>query len=180
MRLLPIAGLAGLLLVSRVSALPAPQTGKPVTLVKAGLALEITNNEKRAMVPPSGQAFLWITAKASQPQTIDLTKVSVMSGATSSSLFGVDGQFDGDPNRFAMIAPAQLKGGALTQPLEQSWSLGSIAFAFIPGKTATLKVIQPPQSFCLLFSVPRAFQTGQVKGLGTEDLKVPTIPQGRH
>jgi hypothetical protein len=179
MRLLPIAGLAGWLLVSPVSGLPAVQPGKPVALAKAGLLLEITNSEKRLMVPAAGQAFLWIKATASQPLTIDLTKIAVMSGATSSSLFGVDGQFDGDPNRFAMIAPARLKGGDLDAPLEQSWSLGSIAFAFTPGKAATLKIIQPPQSFCLLFSVPRAFQTGQVKGLGTDDLKVPEISRGK-
>jgi hypothetical protein len=105
---------------------------------------------------------------ASQVQTIDLTKVSVMSGATSSSLFGVDGTHDGDPTRFAMIAPAQLKGAALDKPLEESWSVGSIAFAFTPGKTATLKIIQPPQSFCLLFSVPRVPDWTGAEGWGAE------------
>jgi hypothetical protein len=179
MRLLPIGLLAAGLFVGQVVAEPAAQAGKAVKLEKAGLLQEITNSQKRVMVPPTGQAFLWIMATASQVQTIDLTKVSVTSGATSSSLFGVDGTHDGDPTRFAMIAPAQLKGAALDKPLEESWSVGSIAFAFTPGKTATLKIIQPPQSFCLLFSVSRAFQTGQVKGLGAEDLKVPAIPSGK-
>jgi hypothetical protein len=180
MRLLPIGVLAVALIVGHVGAEPAAQAGKSVKLEKAGLLQEITNSQKRVMVPPTGQAFLWIMATDSQVQTIDLTKVSVTSGgATSSSLFGVDGTHDGDPTRFAMIAPAQLKGAALDKPLEESWSVGSIAFAFTPGKTATLKIIQPPQSFCLLFSVPRAFQTGLVKGLGAEDLKVPAIPTGK-
>jgi hypothetical protein len=180
MRLLPIGVLAVALIVGHVGAEPAAQAGKSVKLEKAGLLQEITNSQKRVMVPPTGQAFLWIMATDSQVQTIDLTKVSVTSGgATSSSLFGVDGTHDGDPTRFAMIAPAQLKGAALDKPLEESWSVGSIAFAFTPGKAATLKIIQPPQSFCLLFSVPRAFQTGQVKGLGAEDLKVPAIPTGK-
>ena len=116
MRLLPIGLLAISLIVGHVGADPTAQAGKPVALVKAGLLAEITNSQKRAMVPAAGQAFLWIKATASQVQTIDLTKISVMSGATSSSLFGVDGTFDGDPTRFAMIAPAQLKGGALDKP----------------------------------------------------------------
>jgi hypothetical protein len=179
MRLLPIGLLAVALIVSYVGAETAVQAGKSVKLEKAGLLQEVTNSQKRVMVPPTGQAFLWIMATASQVQTIDLAKVSVTSGATSSSLFGVDGTHDGDPTRFAMIAPAQLKGGALDKPLEESWSVGPIAFAFTPGKTATLNIIQPPQSFCLLFSVPRAFQTGQVKGLGADDLKVPAITTGK-
>lgn len=179
MRLFPIGIVAAVLIAGHLGTEPAAQAGKSVTLEKAGLLQEVTNSQKRVMVPPAGQAFLWIQTKASTVQTIDLTKISVMSGATSSSLFGVDGTHDGDPERFSMIAPAQLKGAALDKPLEESWSVGSIAFAFTPGKTATLKIIQPPQTFCLLFSVPRAFQTGQVKGLGAEDLKVPAIPAGR-
>lgn len=176
MRLFPIGIVAAALIAGHLGAKPAAQAGKSVKLVEAGLVQEITNSQKRVMVPPAGQAFLWIKTTASQVQTIDLTKVSVMSGATSSSLFGVDGTHDGDATRFSMIAKAQLKGAALDNPLEESWSVGSIAFEFTPGKAATLKIIQPPQSFCLLFSVPRAFQTGQVKGLGAEDLKVPAIP----
>ena len=109
MRLSPIGLLAVALLVGHVGAEPAAQAGKAVKLEKAGLLQEITNSQKRVMVPPTGQAFLWIMTTASQVQTIDLTKVSVMSGATSSSLFGVDGTHDGDPTRFAMIAPAQLR-----------------------------------------------------------------------
>jgi len=178
MRLLAVGLVAAALIAGRGAA-PVAQSGKPISLVKAGLLTEITNSQKRVIVPPAGQAFLWIKATASQAQTIDLTKIAVMSGATSSSLFGVDGTFDGDPTRFAMIAPARLKGGDLNPPLEESWSVGSIAFAFTPGKTATLTIIQPPQSFCLLFSVSRAFQIGQVKGLGKEDLKVPPIPTGK-
>jgi hypothetical protein len=160
MRLFPIGIVACALAVGHSGARPAAQTAKSITLEKAGLVQEITNSEKRLMVPPAGQAFLWIATKASQVQTIDLTKISVTSGATSASPFGVDGTHDGDPTRFSMIGQAQLKGGALDKPVEESWSVGSIAFVFTPGKTATLNIIQPPQSFCLLFSVPRAFQTG--------------------
>jgi hypothetical protein len=174
MRLLPIGIVAVVLLVGRVGAEPAVQ-GKPFVLKEAGLLQEIKNNQRETLTPPAGQAFLWIKATASQAVTIDLTKVAVTSGATSSTLSGVDANYGGDPTRFVMIAPA-LKNGALIQPLEQTGSDGSIAFAFTPGKTATVKILQPPQSFCLLFSVPRAFQTGQVKGLGAEDLKVPSIP----
>ena len=66
--------------MGHVGAEPAAQAGKSVKLEKAGLLQEITNSQKRVMVPPTGQAFLWIMATDSQVQTIDLTKVSVTSG----------------------------------------------------------------------------------------------------
>jgi hypothetical protein len=180
MRFFPVGLVAAAWALGFLGAESSAQTGKSVKLVQAGLLQEITNSQRRIMVPAAGQAFLWIKTTVSQAQTIDLTKVSVMSGATSSSLFGVDGTHDGDATRFSMIAPAQLKGAALDKPLEESWSVGSIAFEFAPGKTAALKILQPPQSFCLLFSVPRAFQAGEVRGLGPEDLKVPALPPVRN
>lgn len=170
MRLGIVAILAGSLLVSGAA------QSKPVSLQKAGLALEVTDSQKRVIVPPAGQVFLWIKATAASVQTIDLTKVALMTGASSVTLLGVDGQFDGDPNRFAMIGAAALKTGGPSAPLEQSWSAGSIAFAFTPGKTATLTISQPPQSFCLLFPVSKAFQTGKIKGLGPAELSVPSVP----
>lgn len=175
MRLWPIALLAGSLVAVHPATPLVEQGGKPVTVSKAGVLAEATNSQKRVIVPAAGQAFLWVKATGSAVQTIDLTKVALVSGGSSATLIGVDGTFDGDPTRFAMIASTTLKGGGPSAPLEESWSVGSIAFAFTPGKAATLKIIQPPQSFCLLFSVPKAFQTGQIKGLGPADLNLPTI-----
>jgi hypothetical protein len=175
MRLWPIVVLALSLVAAHASAPPSAQGAKTVTLNKAGTLAEATNSQKRVIVPAAGQTFLWVKATASAAQTIDLTIISLMSGASSVTLLGVDGAFDGDPTRFAMIGSSTLKGGGPSAPLEESWSVGSIAFAFTPGQTATLKIIQPPQSFCLLFSVPKAFQTGQIKGLGPAELSVPSI-----
>lgn len=152
---------------------------KIVTLNKAGLLTEATNSQKRVIVPAAGQTFLWVKATASAAQTIELTRISLTGGASSSTLLGVDGTFDGDPKRFAMIGSATLKDGGPSAPLEESWSVGSIAFAFAPGRTATLTIIQPPQAFCLLFSVPKAFQTGQIRGLGPADLTVPSFARQR-
>jgi hypothetical protein len=181
MRVLPIVVIAGSLIAGHAFG-PTEQGSKPtktVALHKAGLLKEATNSQKRVVVPGAGQTFLWVKATASAAQTIDLTRVSLVGGASSSTLLGIDGTFDGDPTRFAMIGSSTLKGGGPSAPLEESWSAGSIAFAFTPGQTATLKIIQPPQSFCLLFSVPKAFQTGQIKGLGPADLNVPSIPHQR-
>jgi len=177
MRFLPLVVLAGSIIAGRASAPPVAQNTKTIALNKAGLLLEATNSQKRVIVPAAGQTFLWVKATATAAQTIDLTKVSLVSGASSATLLGVDGTFDGDPTRFAMIGSSTLKGGGPSAPLEESWSVGSIAFAFTPGRAATLKIIQPPQSFCFLFSVPKAFQTGQIKGLGPADLNVPSIPR---
>lgn len=178
-RLWTVAVLVGLMLVGRPGPMAAPapvaRQAKPVTLQKAGMLLEVTNSQKRVIVPSAGQAFLWVTAKGATVQTIDLTKVALTNDASSTTLLGVDGQFDGDPHRFAMIGAATLKTGGPSAPLEESWSVGSIAFAFTPGNAATLTISQPPHSFCLLFSVPRALQSGHIKGLGSADLSLPTI-----
>jgi hypothetical protein len=108
------------------------------------------------------------------PQTIDLTKVAIASTGTSSPLIGVDSAWDGDPKQFSMIAPVTLvKTGKLSDPMEETRSEGTISFAFTPGKTATLKVLTPPVSFCILFSVPKAFKTGSVSGLGAAPLPLP-------
>lgn len=179
MRLWSVVAIAGCLLIGRVGAMTGPSAGvaqKPVTLNKAGWLVEATNSQKRVIVPAAGQTFLWVKATAASAQAIDLTKVSLTTDASSVTLLGVDGQFDGDPNRFAMIGVATLKTGGSSAPLEETWSVGSIAFAFTPGKTATLTIVQPPQSFCLLFSVSKAFQTGKIKGLGPADLSVPALP----
>jgi hypothetical protein len=57
----------------------------------------------------------------------------------------------------------------------ESRSEGTLSFAFTPGKAATLKVLTPPASFCLLFSVPKAFKTGTVSGLGAAPLALPAL-----
>ena len=145
-----------------------------ITLDKAGLAPEVQNDQRTALAAAPGHQFLWITATgAGAPGTIDLTKVTLTSGGTTSPLLGVDAMWDGDPKAFSMIAPAHLKTGAAVSPLEESKSAGSIAFAFTPGKTATVKVNSTPQSFCLLFDVPAAFAGGQVSGLAAQPLPVP-------
>ncbi|HUL76680.1 MAG TPA: hypothetical protein VL691_05390, partial [Vicinamibacteria bacterium] len=54
-----------------------------ITLVRAAVASEATNDSRQAMAPAAGQAFLWVTVKAEETQTIDLTKVAVGAGATS-------------------------------------------------------------------------------------------------
>jgi len=99
-----------------------------------------------------------------------------VSGATSSPLIGVDSAWDGDPKQFSMIAPVRLvKTGSLSDPLEESRSEGTLSFAFTPGKMAALKVLTPPASFCLLFSVPKTFKTGTVSGLGAAPLALPAL-----
>jgi hypothetical protein len=179
MRFSPIVVLVASLTASHAPAPRVEQGAKTVTLNKAGVLAEATNSQKRIIVPAAGQTFLWVKATASAAQTIDLTKISLTNDASSSTLLGVDGTFDGDPTRFAMIGSSTLKGGGPSAPLEESWSVGSIAFAFTPRQTATLEIIQPPQSFCLLFSVPKALQAGKIKGLGPADLNVPSFAHAR-
>jgi hypothetical protein len=153
----------------------SPVTAPKVTLVRAARATDATNDERTAIVPAAGQAFLWVTVKVEgATATIDLTKVAVVGDAGSSPLIGVDSAWDGDPKQFSMIAPVTLgKTGKLSDPMEETRSEGTISFAFRPGKTAMLKVLTPPASFCLLFSVAKAFKTGSVSGLGATPLPLP-------
>lgn len=176
-RLLMTAGM-GLLALVDVAALAGTAAGAAptVTLVKAALASEAKNDERTVMVPEAGQTFLWVTTTvADAPATIDLTKVSVASGSATFPLIGADSVWDGDPKQFSMIAPVHLKSGKLNAPLEESRSVGAIGFAFTPGKGATLMVNTPPQSFCLLFSVPKGFTTGKITGLGAAQLPLPAL-----
>ena len=148
--------------------------GSGPTLVRAGVTAEATNDMREKMSPAAGQAFLWVTVKADAPQTIDLTRVKLAVGAGAAPLLGVDSAWDGDPKQFSMIAPVTLvKTGKLSDPMEMTRSEGTLAFAFAPGKAATLKVEKPPASFCLLFSVPKDFKAGAVSGLGAAPLPVP-------
>jgi len=166
-------------LTAGMSAQPAAQAGggvTAVTLPKAALSMEVSNDQRTLLAPGAGQRFLWVTTTVSgAPQTIDLTKVVLVSGADSFKLLGVDSAFDGDPKQFSMIAPVVAKGGKTLEPFEETRSVGTISFAFTPGKTAALKVITPPQSFCLLFIVPQSFRTGQINGLGAKPLTLPAL-----
>jgi hypothetical protein len=176
-RVLMAAGI-GVLALVHVEALAGTAAGATptVTLVKAALAPEAKNDERTVMVPEAGQTFLWVTATvADAPATLDLTKVAVTSGTATFPLIGADSVWDGDPKQFSMVAPVHLKSGKLNDPLEESRSVGSIAFAFTPGKAATLRVNTPPQSFCLLFGVPKDFKTGKVTGLGAAPLPLPAL-----
>ncbi len=153
--------------------LRAQADARALTLGKAAYVNKVTNDQRTALVPPAGQRFLWVTAKATRaPQVIDLTKVAVVSGTTTAPLIGVDSIWDGDPKEFSMIAPAQKASGGTIPPLEETKSAGSTAFAFTPGKGATL-TINAPSSVCLLFAVPSSMQGGQIKGLDAKDLQVP-------
>jgi len=152
------------------------QGGAVVKLGESAIVTDATNDSRQAIVPEAGQKFLWIKATVAAAQTIDLTKVAVQSGAETLPLVGVDAMYDGDPKQFSMIAPFRVRGGAAkVSPLEQTKSVGTISFAFTPGKTATLKVITPPQSVCLLFAVPATLQATamKVKGFGPADLTLP-------
>jgi len=147
-----------------------------IKLDKAALAAEVTNDQGLVIVPPAGQRFLWVTATAAgAPVTFDLTKVTVSFSQAALPLVGVDSAWGGDPKQFSMIARAARKTGGMLDPLEETRSVGTIGFAFTPGKTAALKVIAPPQSFCLLFVVPDSFKTGQVQGLGAKPLALPVL-----
>jgi hypothetical protein len=156
-----------------VSAVPAPaQTGAPAfALTRDAVASDITNDQREALIPPSGQTFFWVTAKASgTAQTIDLTKVAVTVNGASFPLVGVDSAWDGDPKQFSMIGRARTKDGKTKDPLEETRSDGSVAFAFTPGKLAELRILRPPASVCLLFAVPAGFKTGQITGLAPNAL----------
>ena len=172
-----LAALVAALVPAGVGTAASPAAAPTGTLVRAALAPEATNDQRTAIAPAAGQTFLWVTAKADgAPQAIDLTKVAVVSGTSSSPLIGVDSAWDGDPKQFSMIAPVRLvKTGSLSDPLEESRSEGTLSFAFTPGKAATLKVLTPPASFCLLFSVPTEFKTGTVSGLGAVPLALPAF-----
>ena len=153
--------------------LRAQADARALTLGKAAYVNKVTNDQRTALVPPAGQRFLWVTAKATRaPQVIDLTKVAVVSGTTTAPLIGVDSIWDGDPKEFSMIAPAQKASGGTIPPPEETKSAGSTAFAFTPGKGATL-TINAPSSVCLLFAVPSSMQGGRIKGLDAKDLQVP-------
>jgi hypothetical protein len=93
-------------------------------------------------------------------------KVAVTVNGASFPLVAVDSAWDGDPKQFSMIASARTKDGKTKEPLEEMRSEGSVSFALTPGKVAELKILRPPASVCLLFSVPAGFKTGQVTGLG--------------
>jgi hypothetical protein len=152
------------------------QGGATVKLTKAALAAEVKTDERRMIVPADGQKFLWVSTTLSAATTVDLTKVSVTSGAASFPLIGVDSAFDGDPSAFSMIAKSKLKdGGRIVDPTEETRSEGTVAFAFTPGKLATVKSIKPPVSVCLLFSVPQAFTKGEIKGLSALPIAVPPL-----
>jgi len=68
----------------------------------------------------------------------------------------------------------RVKTGKPSDPMEMTQG-GALAFAFTPGKIATLKVEKPPASFCLLFSVPKDFKTGTIRGVGAAPLPVPAL-----
>jgi hypothetical protein len=165
--------LVAAVLVSSLRVVEAEAASNP-TLVRAGVTMEATNDMREKMAPAAGQTFLWVTVKADAAQTIDLTKVKLAVGAGAAPLIGVDSAWDGDPKQFSMIAPVTLvKTGKASDPMEMTRSEGSLAFAYAPGKAATLKVEKPPASFCLLFSVPKDFKTGAVSGLASTPLPVP-------
>jgi hypothetical protein len=166
--------IAAVLMTATLSA--AASAASNVTLVRAGTTAEATNDSREKMAPAAGQTFLWVTVKAADVQTIDLTKVAVAVGAGSAPAIGVDSAWDGDPKQFSMIAPVILvKNGKLSDPMEMTRSEGTLRFAFAPGKAATLKVEKPPASFCLLFSVPKGTKAGTLSGLGGGALPLPPL-----
>jgi hypothetical protein len=151
-----------------------------VTITKASVSADAANDSRQALMPPPGRAFLRVSVKvAGAPATIDLTKVAVTDGPARYAAIGADAMWDGDPKEFSMIAPSHLKSGKAIDPIEETKSAGSIAFAFKPGAAATVKVTTPPQSFCLLFEVPATMKGGQVVGLGSAPIALPAITAGR-
>lgn len=151
-----------------------------VKLTQAAAAAEVKTDQRDVMTPEVGLHFVWVSAALSGPQKpIDLTKVALTKGGASYPLVGVDTVWGGDPNQFSMIAPIKLKTGKTRDPLEETRSTGDVAFAFTPGKVATMNVLKPPQSVCLLFLVPQAVSAGQVKGLTAAALPIPAIPVGK-
>ena len=156
------------------------QGAAAVTITKASLSTEAANDSRQALMPPPGRAFLRVSVKvAGAASTIDLTKVAVTDGPARFAAIGADAMWDGDPKEFSMIAASHLKSGKAIDPIEETKSAGSIAFAFKPGGPATIKVTTPPQSFCLLFEVPATLKTGQVVGLGAAPVALPALSAGR-
>jgi hypothetical protein len=151
-----------------------------VKLTKAAVAAEAKTDQRDMMAPQAGKQFLWVSATLSgSDKPIDLTKVTLTSGTASYPLVGVDSVWGGDPNQFSMIAPVTLKTGKTRDALEETRSTGDVAFAFTPGKVATLTVLRPPQSVCLLFLVPQSVHGGQVMGMGATALAVPAMAAGK-
>jgi len=175
--------LVAAMIATVAAGIPAAQrqtSGPAFKLEKAAVVDQINNDEKRPLVAPNGNKFLWIKATALKaPQTIDLTKVEITGTPSKLPLFGVDSAFDGDPTAFSMIAAARLKNGPLVQPVEETRSQGTVALASTPGKTATLTFKSGTPSVCLLFAVFPGFTTGQVVGLGPSPIPIPPLTAGR-
>jgi hypothetical protein len=151
-----------------------------VTLTKSSVAAEVKTDQRDVMAAEAGKRFLWVSATlAGGQKPIDLTKVALTNGSDSYPLIGVDSVWGGDPNQFSMIAPVKLKSGKVRDPLEESRSTGDVAFAFTPGKVATMTVLRPPQSVCLLFLVPASVHTGQLKGLSATPMALPAAASGK-
>jgi hypothetical protein len=151
-----------------------------VRLTKTAVVPEAKTDQRDLMAPEAGKQFLWVSATlAGGQKPIDLTKVALTNGSDSYPLIGVDSVWGGDPNQFSMIAPVKLKSGKVRDPLEESRSTGDVAFAFTPGKAATMTVLRPPQSVCLLFLVPASVHTGQVKGLSATPMALPAAASGK-
>jgi hypothetical protein len=180
MRPLSTAVLLAALALSASAVMHAQAGAAKFTLDKAAVVTEAKNDSRQAIVPPAGQAFLWVKATAAgAATTIDLTRIALTNGAAKGRLVGVDAAYDGDPKEFSMIADAHLKTGNVQPPLEETKSVGMIGFSFTPGKAASVKVVVPPQSFCLLFEVPSTLKAGQIAGLGPKPLTVPPLSSGR-
>ena len=172
------SSLFGILALCAVPTIATAQAGAKaaITLDEAALAGEVKTDQRVMIAPESGKQFVWVKATlAGAPQTIDLTKVAIAGASASYPLVGVDSVFGGDPSQFSMISTVTLKTGKTWDPLEETRSDGSIKFAFTPGKLATLQVITPPQSFCLLFVVPSTFKTGTVTGLAADAKPLPAL-----
>lgn len=177
-RLAAVVVIVGCVLAHRAAPYAtASHADKPVTLNKAGLLVDTRSSQDEVIAPGSGQWFLWVKATASAAQTIDLKKIALVSGASSSTAFGLDAANHGDPVRFSMMASARLRAGDIAAPIEESWSRDGVAFAFSPGHAASLTIVQPPAAFALLFQVSRAYQSGRITGLGPAELTVPAVPR---
>ena len=83
-----------------------------VTLDRAALSPEVSNDQRLVLVPGAGRQFLWVAATLSgAPHAVDLTKVILVSGSEKIPLIGVDSAFGGEAKQFSMIAPARSKDG---------------------------------------------------------------------
>ena len=152
-------------------------TEATVGLGKATLGDAVSNDQKEMLAPGPGKRFLWVAAKLSgPPMVVDLTKVALVSGSETFTLIGVDSAHDGEAKEFSMIAQALSNSGKVGDPLPETRSTGFVSFAFSPKtKTATLKLLQPPETVCLLFSVPSTLKAGQINGLGAKPLPLPAL-----